>query len=135
LTSVALQDLTDRSPLELPVGVPVRIHIRAVEVAHPRTGGMVEISGPVDFAAWDECHFELTDAATGASKMVPGLCLLVDQVDGAAIEKRANVVARRLISALRPYLESGAYRQLTFTITKTGEPPRSTFSVATERLA
>ena|SRR6266545_2560167 len=125
----------DRSPLELPVGVAVKIHIRAVEVAHPRTGAMLEISGPVDFAAWDECHFELTDPDTGFSKVVPGLCLLVDQVDGQAVEKRANVVSRRLIQALRPYLESGAYRQLAFTIKKTAERPRSTFSVATEPLA
>ncbi len=131
---VALQDLMDRSPLELPVGVPVRIHIRGVEVVHPRTGEEVELSGAVDFAAWDECTFQLTSPETGSSIVVKGLCLLVDEVDGVRQERRANVVARRLITALRPYLESGEYVLLRFTVTKTAERPRSTFSIATEPL-
>ncbi len=132
--SIPLVDLEDRSPAELPVGVPVKIRLGAVRVQDPRTGVEVELNGPVNFAAWSSCSFPITDPDTGISKVVPGLCLRVVELDGAVVDKRLNVVAKRLISALRPYLENGSYRQLRFTITKTAERPRSTFSIATEPL-
>jgi hypothetical protein len=124
----------DASPAELPVGVPVKIRIKSVRVQHPRTGGEVELDGPVDFAAWDSCVFTLTSPDTKERIVVPGLCLHVEELDGQAVDKRLNVVAKRLVSALRPYLEDGSYRRIRFTITKTAERPRSTFSIATEPL-
>lgn len=130
--AVPLSALEDRSPAELPAGVPVRVRIRAVRVQHPRTGEEVELDGPVDWAAWDSCTFELTSPDTGESMVVPGLCLRVEELDGEPVDKRLNVVAKRLVAALRPYLTSGEYRRLRFIITKTGERPRSTFSVRTE---
>ena len=127
--SVPLRALEDRSPAELPVDVPVTIRIRAVRVQHPRTGEEVELEGPIDFAAWDSCTFQLVSPDTGESKVVPGLCLVLEEVDGVPGEKRLNVVARRLIALLRPYLESGQYRTLRFTITKRGTRVRATFEV------
>jgi len=62
------------------------------------------------------------------------MCLHIVEIDGVADDSRLNVVAKRLISGLRPYLESGEYRRLRFTITKNGEPPRSTYSIAPEPL-
>lgn len=132
--AVPLRELEDRSPAELPVGTPVRLRIRAVLVTHPRTGQEVRLDGAVDFAAWDSCVFALTDPATGLSKVVPGLCLLVEDPAGGAGEKRLNVVSKRLIAQLRPFLESGRYRELAFTVTKTEERPRSTFTVVPEPL-
>jgi len=127
--AVPLQDLADRSPADLPVGKWVQIRIAGVRVSHPRTGEEVELGGPVDWSAWDSCTFQLTDPATGTSKVVPGLCLHIIELDGVEVDRRLNVVAKRLIAGLRPYLESGEYRRLRFMIRKNGEPPRSTYSI------
>jgi hypothetical protein len=84
----------------------------------------------VDFNLYDTTVAELTDPVTGASKVVA--CVSIHEVerDGAAVDKWLNVVSKRLISALRPYLETGSYLKLRFSITKIGERPSSTFSVA-----
>ncbi len=132
--AVPLGELEDRSPAELPVGVPVKFHIRAVRVQHPRTGEEVELTGPVEFGAWDSCTFTFVSPDTGASMVAPGLCLVLDELDGVAVTKRLNVVAKRLVTGLRPYLASGAYARLRFTVTKTAERPRSTFSITPEPL-
>ena len=122
----------DRSPAELPAEVPVRLRFGGVLVRDRRSGEEIRLEGAVDYAAWDSCVFQLTDPRTQESKLVPGLCLLVSEVDGVPVERRLNLVARRLISFMRPYLESGQYRELRFTITKRGTGVRATFDVFPE---
>ncbi len=111
------------------MGRPVRLRFRGVRVFDPALLVEREVSGPVDFARFGSCTFELTQPDTGRRIEVQGLCLLVSEIDGVAVDKRLNVVAKRLIERLRPSLESGTYLKLAFTITKLGERPRSTFSV------
>ena len=130
--SIPLSELRDNSPAELRVGVPTKIRIAGVRVQHPRSGADVELDGPVDFAAWDSCTFELTDSETHESKVVPGLCIRLSEIDGQPTDKRLNVVARRLIEQLKPFLASGAYQGLRFTITKNGPGKSATFSVVPE---
>ena len=110
--------------------MPVLLRFDRVRVRRKGSSEDEEISGAIDFNTFDSTVFELTDPATNTSKQVPGLAFHITEFQGAPSDKYLNVVSKRLITALRPYLESGAYEKLRFSVIKTAERPSSTFSVA-----
>lgn len=132
LVSIPLAELTSKEPADLPAEVPIRLRFGSVIVMHPRTGQEHELEGAVDFTIWDSCAFTFTDPETHTSKVVPGLCLVVSELEGVAVRRRLNVISKRLVDLLRPFLESGKYRELRFTITKHGVRPKVTYEVRPE---
>ena len=86
-------------------GVPVKLHFRAHKV--------------VDRV--------ITDPTFEVSRTVKALLFLVDEEDGAPVDKTYSVLSQKLASDLSGYLEGQRYLRYTFTLVKDAAgtvPPR-----------
>jgi hypothetical protein len=72
---------------------------------------------------------DLTDAQTQQPKTVQGLKLHVTEEDGARVEKDLNIVSKRLIAKLRPYLENNPAHKGLFKITAQGTGLETDYSL------
>lgn len=87
-------------------------------------GGWVELrlGVPATFRIidWREVDRPITDATFGVAKTVRGLVLLVDTLSPPGSLANLSILSSRFRALLQPYLETGSYRDLTFTATKLG---------------
>jgi len=70
-----------------------------------------------------------TDAVTKQEKTVQGLSLDVIEEDGRKVDKSLNIVSKRLIAKLRPYLENKTEIKDLFTITAQGSGLATDYSL------
>jgi len=61
---------------------------------------------------------QITDPMFGVPRTVTSLVFLVDQVDGAPVDKTFSVVSERLAQEFEPYLEDGSFRDYVWCLVK-----------------
>ena len=132
--AVPIRDLRSREISELPRNGTKTFRFRGVHATDLTSGEMVDVLGPVDLARYGSCTFEFTDRETGVLRTAQGLCLLVSEENGAAVDRELRVVSTRLVEQLHADLESGAYRKTRYTIEGVGEPPKTRYGIPTREL-
>ena len=121
--------LTSREPLELTEGVEKVIRFDGVEVQSLETRQPLVIRGPVDLSKYGPIEMRFTNARTGIPDRAAGIRFLVCSEDGDECDTPWNVLSKRVFTQLRGDLMSGAYLELQYGITKTGQPPRTKFAI------
>jgi hypothetical protein len=72
----------------------------------------------------------VTSSATGEEISVQVLRLYISEEDGKPVDKELNIVSKRLMWLLKPYLGRPDLPKLLFTVTKTGVAPKAEYSLA-----
>lgn len=87
-------------------------------------GGWVElrlgVPARLRIIEWREVERLIADPTFGRDKTVRGLVLLVDTLSPPGSLANLSILSSRFRGLLQPYLESGSYRDLVFTVTKLG---------------
>jgi len=121
--------VVDRSVVDFPDGVTKKVRLAGVRVLDGTTGREVFLTGPVDMARYHTIPFTPITNAQGRTIPVYGVSLKVTEVDGQPTYRDWNLISKRALTFLKPFLENGDYLKYVFSVTPVGAPPTTDYQI------
>lgn len=121
--------MRSNEPLGLDDGLESLMKFSGVEVMSLDTRQILVLRGPIDLTRYGPIEMKFTNPRTQLPDKAPGIRFLVSELDGEPVDMPWNVLSKRVFTQMQGDLESGAYLQLTYGVTQTGRPPKTSYAI------